>query len=101
MATYAELFDLLNDAALRNKVAVAVMIAADTVRQEDPGTTNHANRLLWAKDALTNPKTMAQRMYPALLAVNNTLTVAQIQGATDAGIQSTVNNAIDIFATGA
>lgn len=35
MATYSELFDLRSDAGLRNRIAVAVCVAADTIRQED------------------------------------------------------------------
>ena len=48
MATYTELYDLHNYTDLINKVAVACVVAAEVVHDEDPGTTNHANRLLWA-----------------------------------------------------
>lgn len=100
MATYTDLYNLFSDAELRNKITVAVIVATETVRNEAPATANHANRLLWAKEALTNPSAMGSNMYLAVLAQNKSSTVAQIQNATDAVIQTNVENVIDIFATG-
>ena len=56
MATYSELFDLRSDSDLRNKIAVAVIIAAETIRNESGATTNNANRLIWAKEASGRPR---------------------------------------------
>lgn len=100
MATYAELYNLHNDSGLKNKVAVAVLVAAEAIRIEDGGTTNHTNRLIWAASALQNPQSEAIRMYWSVLAANKDLSVAQIQGATDSAIQSNVDAAVDLFATG-
>lgn len=100
MATYGELYALQHDSDLRNRMAVAVVVAAETVRTENVNTTNHANRLIWAKNALANPQAEAIRMLWGALAQNRTLTVAQITGASDASLQTAVNNAIDLFATG-
>jgi hypothetical protein len=82
------------------KLEVAVIIAAETVRTELDTVDNHANRRQWAKEAFTNPKTAATYMLRALLAANSDLTPAQITGADDSQIQSKVDAAIDIFATG-
>lgn len=101
MATYAELYNLQSDSALRNRVTVACTIAANTVRAEDPGTTNHANRLLWAKQVFERPEYEGERMLRSLLAQNASATVAQIEAATDTAIQTAVNNTVDIFAIGA
>lgn len=101
MATYAELFELRGNSTLRNRVAVAMIIAAETIRGEDGGTVNHANRLLWAKDVFEGGLSQAQDMLAAVLAANESATVAQITGATDAGIQANVDAVVDIFATGA
>ena len=100
MATYTELFDLKNNSALRNRVLVACAIAAETIMAEDGGTTNHANRLVWAAGVFASPKGEAERMYWALLAANKDTTVANIEGATDAAIQSAVDDHVDLFATG-
>lgn len=101
MADYSELVDLMRDQEMVEKAAVAVIVATETVRTESGATTNHANRLLWAKEALDNPLAMAKRMWPSAIAQNKSATVGQITGATDAAIQSNIEAVIDIFATGA
>ena len=100
MATYEELFKLRNNSTLRNKVAVAVAIAADGIRTETAGTTNHANRLIWAKQAMENPSSVGEQVYFAILAANKDKTVAQITGAADTAIQTNVDAAVDLFAQG-
>lgn len=101
MATYAEIYDIATtNSALRNKITVACLVAADTIRAENPATANHANRLIWAKRALEHPEEVGAEMTPAVLAQNASATVAAITGATDAAIQTAVNNAVDLFATG-
>lgn len=100
MATYQELYDLANDTALLNRVATAVVMATETIRTEAPATTNHANRLLWAKAAMLNPASYAVAMLRAALAQNAGLTKAQIQAASDASLQTAITNVVDIFANG-
>lgn len=94
MATYEELFNLSFDDTLRARVTAACAIAAETVRTEDPATENHVNRVTWAISTLANPDGRARQIIWLLLASNASLTVAQIQGATDAQIQAAVNNAL-------
>ncbi len=100
MATYLELYSLQSNDALRNKIRVAVIIAAETVRVEDGGTANHANRALWAAGVFANPTREADRMRWAVLASNKDNTTAVILSATDAQIQAAVDAAVDLFATG-
>ena len=106
MATYSDLRQLFTDNDLGNKIDVAVIIAAEAIRVEDVGTTNHINRLLWAKAAFNNPKTVSEQMQMALLAANKDLEVGDagtpgtILGATDAQIQAKVDAAVDVFADG-
>ena len=100
MATYMELRQLFTHGELRNKVEVACIIAAETIRTEDGGTVNHANRLIWAKQVFCNPNGVRDQMLMALLAANKAATVAAIEGATDALIQEKVNAAVDVFADG-
>ena len=101
MATYTELFDLMNDSALRNRVSVACLVAAEAVRIEAGSVPNHANRLAWAKAAFSGPRETGERMLPAILAQNAGLTRAQILAAADSALQTAVNAAVDVFATGA
>ena len=49
MATYLEIFDLRSNSALKNRIGVACVVAAEAIRTEAAGTTNHANRMIWAK----------------------------------------------------
>lgn len=98
MATYTELFGLTSDSALRNKVTVAVVIAAEVVRTEDLETPNHAARFAWANQALAGPAAMAKKLLWLLLAQNGSADVAMIQGASDAMIQAAVDAAVDLLA---
>ena len=101
MATYAELLQAAENPDLNNKIRVAVVIAAETVRTENVATANHTNRLLWAKAVFNSPNTEARRMLWAVLAQNKAATLAQITGATDTAVQTAVDAAVDVFATGA
>jgi len=98
MATYQELFELKSDSALRNRVEIAVWVAAETIRTEDGATANHLNRLDWSRSALANPDRETARMFSAVLAANRALTPAQIREADDAQIQTCVLAAVDLFA---
>jgi len=105
MATYTEIRNLYNDSAMRNKVATAVAIAADTVMRGNDNVApfsqvagDHDKRVVWAKDALGNTETYAKQFWESVLAANNTLTVAQITGASDSALQSKVNDSVDLFA---
>jgi hypothetical protein len=97
MATYAELLTLWNDSALFNKIRVAVIVAAEKIRVESEATTKHAERLAWAKGAIQNPDVAAQVMLNAVLAQNAGVALAAITGATDAQVQTAVDNAVAFF----
>lgn len=101
MATYAELLTASENPTLNGKIRVACIIAAEAVRVESGATANHANRLIWAKAVFANPLQESQRMLWAVLAANQGATLAQITGASDSTVQTAVNAAIDVFATGA
>jgi hypothetical protein len=100
MATYAELLSASINPGLRDKIRVAVVIAAEVARTELATTTNHVNRLLWSKAAYANPEREAERMIWAVLAQNQAVTLANILAATDAAVQTAVSAAIDVFANG-
>ena len=100
MATYQELFDLRPNQVLLDKITVAIIVAAETVYAEAGGTANHANRIIWAREASINPRSMAKVFMSAVLAANKTATVANIIDASDAAIQTNVEDVIDNFADG-
>lgn len=97
MATLSELQGLFSDAALLPKIQAACVLAAEIIRTEPADTADHTARAAWAKQALTDPAAEAVWILKGVLAQNSTLTVAQIQGATDAAIKTAVNNAILAF----
>ena len=101
MATDIELYGLLNDSALRNRVLIQCIIAAEGVLNEDSGTPNHASRLLWAASVFSAPMIETRRMYMAVLAANKDQSVEAIKGASEAQILANVSGHIDLFATGA
>lgn len=100
MATYTELFGLNNNSDLRNKITVACIVAAEKIRVEVDTAPNHANRLTWAIAVFANPAHEAERLTWAVLAQNRTAQVADITGASDATIQTAVDAAVNVFATG-
>lgn len=97
MATLAEIQGLFSDAGLLPKMQAACVLAAEIIRTEENETPDHTARVAWAKRALADPAAEAVWILRAVLAQNSTLTVAQIQGASDAAIKTAVNNAILAF----
>ena len=101
MATYLELFNFgSTESDLRNKITTACIIAAESIMDEIDTTPNHANRMLWAASVFENPRAESERMLWALLAANNAASIATIEGAPDATIQSEVDAHVDLFAIG-
>lgn len=82
------------------RCASACLIAAQAVQVEADATANHANRVKWAKRVFADPSAAGQQMLRAVLAANNTATLAQINAAADATIQAAVNSSVDTLADG-
>jgi len=98
MATYDELFGLLNHSGLRNKITVAVGVAAETVRTEIVSTPNHTERVVWSKRTFANPQAVAQEILWSVIIANKDSSTSQITSASDAVIQANVDAVIDHFA---
>ena len=100
MATYQDLRGLFGHNELKNRTEFACLVAAETIRAEAVETTNHANRLIWAKAAFQDPKAAAVPVLKVLLAASKSSTVESITGVEDAALQTLVDAAVDIFADG-
>jgi len=98
MATYEELYTLRGNGPLQRKIAVALTIAADIIRQEPATTNGHADRVRWAEKALANLDGEANKSLLMILAVNKGATIAQITGASDSAIQTNVDSIVNILA---
>ncbi len=97
MATYTELFGLRSNSALINRIAVAVTIKAQTYIDTTPSVSDE---LAWASRVLSAPGTEAQKMLYYLVAVDNTASISQITGASDAAVQTRVDAAVDALVAG-
>ena len=87
MATYIELRQLMNDGELPNKVSTAVIVYAQNRLANTPTLAEQK----WAATVFSNPDSEGRKVLMGVLAANKGATVAQIQGATDAAIQTQVD----------
>lgn len=86
------------DTDLWRQVAGACIVAANDIENEDPGTGNHTNRLIWASQAKISPKGKAIEMLSEVL--NNTTVRDSLPVALDTDVQFVVNSLVDTYATG-
>jgi len=99
MATYSELHNLLvKDSEVKNKVKVAIIVAAKAVFDEFDTTPNHQSRLYWAAEAIGNPEGELNRAFPVLVAAFKGSSISRIQSATDAAIQAAVDSHVNLLA---
>lgn len=95
MATLTELTSLLGDSGLLGpKIRGALLIAAQTIVVNASAT---APQKVWARECFREPNQFERQALAAVLAANNTATVAAIQGATDAQVQTAVNAVLPIL----
>lgn len=97
MASYIELVQAQADTTLRQRVAVACVVAADSIRTEDVATANHTARLAWAKKVYDSPTTTASSMLWSVLAQNKAASLSAIVASTDAQLQTAVDAAVAAF----
>lgn len=96
MASYQELHELSHNGNLLDKIEIAIGIAAYGII--GGAASNQASLNKWAESALSNPRTMANRFLPGILAANKDATPQQILDATDMQMQTNVDSLIDLFA---
>ena len=78
------------------QVAGACMIAASEIAEEDPGTPNHANRILWALKVRENAKAMAISMLVDI--IRDPTIAADVDNALDSVVQGVVNGLVNKYA---
>ena len=92
MASYIDIRTILfSDDALRNRVDVATMIAANNTLAGTPTVDQQK----WAASVFSKPSIEGEKAFRAILAEFNTLDISAIQGASDAAVQSAVDNIVD------
>ena len=98
MATYLELLTAAQNDGLRQKVRIGCMIAANAIMGESAATSNHVERMAWAKSVYENPVAAGEKMLWAVIAQNSAVALSAITGASDATVQTAVNAAVNLFA---
>lgn len=93
MATYLELFALKNDSDLQDKVAVAIVKAAQAILVTNP--TPSSDRVAWAATVNANPGQQGKQALMFVLAANSSASVSQILNSTDAAIQTNIDDLVD------
>jgi len=111
MATFAELNAILTDnvagaQALREKVGVACLIASsviidgdDTVPPWDQTAGAHDKRIKWVKLLLGSYEATVRQMFGIVIASNAAATQGAILSASDASIQTAINESVDALAS--
>jgi hypothetical protein len=100
---YVDEYGLFAEASndLHKKVARSVDIAARNVINEDSGTENHKNRLVWAKWIRAEPDRVVAESHRAILHVLDNPTVAAAGNASaDNDVQYVVNGLVNELAKG-
>lgn len=106
MASYTELRELSTNSDLKNKVQVAVWIAAQSVIDDPENFPSDAGgntdlvkaRKLWAAGILNISGNNLSIYLNTILAANKNLTKEQILNASDIAIQNAINKVIDVIA---
>lgn len=88
MATYTEIVSILSDEGLRDRVGVALMIKAQSAIAGTPT----ADENVYAALVFQQPRKQGAIALRPVIAANAAASTAQILGATDAGIQSNVDD---------
>jgi len=89
-------YNLAENAELKARVSAAVAKAAFDVINEDSGTAYHAERVVWAKDAMKDPEIVSDKMVWTV--VQNPTIQSNGLDSTDNDIQFVVNSNINNFA---
>lgn len=92
MATYEELRSLFSDDSLKNRMDVAVTVAAQTLL--DSGSTTSQQRA-WAAFVINDPRLEGEKAFRYILAKNKDLSLTQIQNASDNSLQNQVDSVVD------
>jgi hypothetical protein len=89
-SSYLAIANLYNSQVLQDRLLAAVITQCQVVLEEDPGTTNHANRMKLVAETNTNVLLVVMQ-FMALVALDATV---QSQGTsvTDATLQTIVTN---------
>lgn len=100
MAAIADMPVIAGDSTWRFRCRYLLMKAAIAVMSEDPGTTNHANRVFFAKKVISGGVAVEEVAIAVL--TNSTIAAATYPAdAPDGDLEFTINSMFDAFADSA
>lgn len=90
-------FQLISNLDFKGRVTIAILRAATAIKNEDPSTPLHAQRLVWALalNSFQTADAMAGQFLPNVIA-NPTISAAG-PAATDGDIEFTVNGLVNQY----
>ena len=94
MATYQEIREIwgnVSNDGLKAQVEVATVVAAEAKLSG----VSTADELKWAAAVLSNPRVEAQKALMSVIASNKSVTIEQMQSASDEAVQTKVDGIID------
>jgi hypothetical protein len=95
---YAGRYNLVSDNTFRNRLQMALWIAAADILIEDGATPNHVDRVNWANTALQGTAGSSEMQVTSIRASANASIGASGLDATDGDIQYVVNGLINELA---
>jgi hypothetical protein len=95
--TYLQMYDLaVQSSELKNRTKVALSDAIPDVFNEDAGTTNHAERYVWAQYASNNLEQVRDQFMWFIVA--HPMIEADGEAISDSDLKAVVSSFIDMFA---
>ena len=91
MASYIDLRNLFSDDTMKNRTDIAVVVAASDLLA---GLSPTPDEQKWAAAVFSNPRGEGGKAFMAVIAANKDATIAQIQGSTDAALQTNVDSVV-------
>jgi len=97
MGSLATAYSLSSNAEFKGLVQASLAKASYDVLNESSGTTNHTNRLAWAKATLKDPESVMSTMI--WLVLQNATIISDGTTFVENDIQFVVNSYVDLLAT--
>ena len=97
--TYQVIGAAADDDAFKQRVKGYLGIAGASVFSESVGTTNHANRLIWAEAVLADPSLWASRLSVLVAGQHVAGSASTLATLTDTNIQTAVDGLINYAAS--
>ncbi len=93
MATYTEIRELFNSSDLLNRTTIAIIVYAENLMNGTPSTAQK----VWIDKVFSSPTAEAKKVLMGVLAASRAATKEQIESATDAALQTEVDEIAPIL----